>query len=202
MLRIDDLSIAGLPPLSFEVAPGQCLAIEGPSGCGKTRLLRAIADLDPADGYVFLDGVERQEIAAPLWRRRVRFMAAEPHWWAPTGRAHFAASAKLDRLLAALGLEGVDLERPVAELSTGERQRLALLRAVADHPSVLLLDEPTSALAATNAALVSEFIKFQILDGRIVVLVSHDRLQIERLATARLQLGGLPWPREAESAAA
>ena len=195
MLRIDYLSIAGLPPLSFEVAPGQCLAIEGPSGSGKTRLLRAIADLDPADGYVFLEGVERAEMTAPLWRRRVRFVSAEPAWWAPTPRAHFAAAAKLERLLAALGLEHLDLDRPVVELSTGERQRLALVRALADDPPVLLLDEPTS------AALASEFIKFQILAGRIVILVSHDPVQIERLTTARLHLSDLPWP-AGESAAA
>jgi ABC-type multidrug transport system ATPase subunit len=196
------LSIAGLPPLSFEVAPGQCLAIEGPSGCGKTRLLRAIADLDPAEGHVFLDGVERAEMAGPLWRRRVRFVSAEPAWWAATARAHFASAAKLERLLAALGLEHLDLDQPLAGLSTGERQRLALVRAVADEPPVLLLDEPTSALAATNAALASEFIKFQILAGRIVILVSHDALQIERLATARLHLTDLAWPPLSESAAA
>ncbi len=201
MLRIDYLSVVGLPPLSFEVAPGQCLAIEGPSGCGKTRLLRAIADLDPAAGYVFLEGVERAEMAGPLWRRRVRFVSAEPAWWAPTPRAHFATVAKLDRLLAALGLEHLDLDRPVTELSTGERQRLALVRAVADDPPVLLLDEPTSALGATNAALASEFIKFQILAGRIVILVSHDVVQIERLATARLQLAEV-WPHDRTSAAA
>lgn len=202
MLRIDHLLVAGLPPLFFEVAPGQCLAIEGPSGCGKTRLLRAIADLDPAEGCVFLEGIERAEIPGPLWRRRVRFVSAEPAWWAPTPRAHFAAAAKLDRLLAALALEHLDLDRPLAELSTGERQRLALVRALADDPPVLLLDEPTSALGATTAALASEFIKFQILAGRIVILVSHDAVQIERLATARLHLSEAPWPMGRQSVAA
>jgi UDP-glucose/iron transport system ATP-binding protein len=101
----------------------------------------------------------------------------------------------------------LNLDQPVAELSTGERQRLALVRALADDPPVLLLDEPTSALgAATNAALASEFIKFQILAGRIVILVSHDAVQIERLATARLHLSDVVWPRVrprvSESAAA
>jgi ABC-type multidrug transport system ATPase subunit len=187
VLRIDYLTIAGLPPLSFEVAAGQCLAIEGPSGSGKTRLLRAIADLDPAEGYVFLEGVERAEMPGPLWRRRVRYVSAEPAWWAATPREHLPP-ARLDRLLPALGLEPALLDCRVGELSTGERQRFNLVRALADDPPVLLLDEPTSALDGTNAALACEFIKFQILAGRIVLLVSRDSVQVERLATARLSL--------------
>lgn len=71
MLRVDYLAVPGLPALSFEVAAGECLAVEGPSGSGKTRLLRAIADLDPVQGYVHLDGVERSEMRGPEWRRHV-----------------------------------------------------------------------------------------------------------------------------------
>lgn len=188
MLKIDYLSLPGLPVLSFEIATGECLAVEGPSGSGKTRLLRAIADLDPADGYVFLEGVERRELPGPQWRRRVRYAAAEPGWWGATVREHFPSTAKLDRLLSAVGLDADVLERPVAELSTGERQRLGLIRAIADEPQVLLLDEPTSALDAQNAALAEELIRFQILAGRILILVSHDVGQINRLAHGHLVL--------------
>jgi ABC-type multidrug transport system ATPase subunit len=188
VLRIDYLSLPGLPPLSFEVAAGQCLAVEGPSGSGKTRLLRAIADLDPAEGYVFLEGVERRELPGPLWRRRVRYVSAEPAWWGTTPREHFSANGKLDRLLAAVALDPASLDRPLAELSTGERQRLGLLRAVIDEPQVLLLDEPTSALDSETAALTEELIKFQTLAGRILLLVSHNAAQIERLCHASLVL--------------
>jgi ABC-type multidrug transport system ATPase subunit len=202
MLRIDNLRVGGLPPLSFEVPAQECLAVEGPSGSGKTRLLRAIADLDPAEGYVTLEGVERREVPGPEWRRRVRYASAEPAWWAATAREHFPATAKLDRLLAALALDPALLDRPVAELSTGERQRLGLIRAVADEPRVLLLDEPTSALDAEAAALAEELIRFQMLAGRMVVLVSHDPQRIARLAHARLQLADVGRPRKPESAAA
>jgi len=188
VLRVDYLSVPGLPTLSFEVPAGECLAVEGPSGSGKTRVLRAIADLDPVDGYVLLDGVERGEVPGPDWRRRVRYASAEPAWWAPAAREHLPANAKADRLLTALGLDPAVLDWPLAELSTGERQRLAFLRALADEPRVLLLDEPTSALDPTSAALVEELIRFQLLADRIVLLVSHDAAQIERLAHARLQL--------------
>ena len=190
MLRVDYLTVAGLPPVSFEVAPHECLAVEGPSGAGKTRLLRAIADLDAADGFVYLDGEERREVPAPEWRRRVRYASAEPAWWAPRVREHFPAAAKLERLVLSVGLEPKLLDRPISELSTGERQRLGLVRAVADEPRVLLLDEPTSALDAQATALAEELIRFQILAGRMVVLVSHNSGQVVRLAHTRLRLPG------------
>ena len=117
-------------------------------------------------------------------------------------REHFPKSARLDRLLSALALDAGHLDRPLAELSTGERQRLGLIRALADEPRVLLLDEPTSALDAISAAMAEELIKFQLLAERIVLLVSHDMAQIERLAHARLQLAAaMPSPRTAGAAA-
>lgn len=189
MLRIDHLDVIVQPPLSFAVPDGECLAVEGPSGAGKTRLLRAIADLDPAKGYVFLDGAERGEMRAEEWRRRVRYVAAEPGWWAPAAAEHIPEGGRTARLVKMLGLEDRHLTQPLTELSTGERQRLALIRALADEPRALLLDEPTAALDTATAALVEELIRFECLSGRCVVLVSHDAAQIERLAHARLLLG-------------
>ena len=202
MLRVDYLSVGGLLPISFEVAAHECLAVEGPSGSGKTRLLRAIADLDAAEGYVYLEGAERREMPGPEWRRRVRYASAEPAWWGASAREHFPVTAKLDRLLSAVGLESGLLDRPISELSTGERQRLGLVRAIADEPRVLLLDEPTSALDPQDSALAEELIRFQILAGRFVILVSHNPQQIARLAHSRLVLGGRGQAPVFESAAA
>lgn len=209
MLRIDQLKAGAMPPLSFSVADGECLAIEGPSGIGKTRLLRAIADLDPAPGHVFLDGCERQEIPATQWRRKVRYCSAEPAWWTDTARPALAASAdelresggrgsRAGRLMASLGLEAALLDRPIAMLSTGERQRLALVRALADEPKVILFDEPTGALDPVSAGLVEEAIRYLLLSGRIILLVSHDARQVERLAHARLQLAQVPPARDGD----
>ena len=127
---------------------------------------------------------------APQWRRHVRYCAAEPAWWTDTPRSVFAEapSGRVERLLHALGLDAQALDRAVAALSTGERQRLALARGLLDEPQVLLLDEPTAALDPQSAALVEELIKYQTLAGRSAILVSHDRGQIERLAHARLLL--------------
>lgn len=199
MLRIEKLAATPLPALSFELADGECLAVEGPSGSGKTRLLRAIADLDPAPGRVFLDGIERNEFTGPQWRSRVRYCAAEPSWWTDTPRAALGmgeadvgdAGKWRQRLLSMLALSPVLVDRPIAQLSTGERHRLALVRGLIDDPRVVLLDEPTSALDQGSAALVEELVRYLLLSGRSVVLVSHDPRQVQRLAHARLQLSGL-----------
>lgn len=192
MLRVEHLRIGSLPPLSFEVADGECLAVEGPSGTGKTRLLRTLADLDPVDGQIFLDGAERAEMRPAAWRKLMRFAAAEPAWWTDTPRPAFPPDdpgrPRLARLLASLGLAEELLDRPVSQLSTGERQRLALARALIDEPRVLLLDEPSAALDPASAALVEEVIRYQLLSRRSVLLVSHDPAQIGRLAHARLLL--------------
>jgi ABC-type multidrug transport system ATPase subunit len=194
VLKVENLKVGSLPALSFEVARGECLAVEGPSGTGKTRLLRAIADLDQAPGYVSLDGASREEMSGPEWRKRVRYFSAEPGWWAATPREHFPlatpeAEPRLLRLLHAVGLEAEVLDLPVAQLSTGQRIRLALVRGLLDEPSVLLFDEPTGALDPASAALVAELIRFQLLAGRIVLLVSHNPDEVARLAHQRLLLG-------------
>jgi ABC-type iron transport system FetAB ATPase subunit len=191
VLKVDRLAIPGMPLLSFDVAAGECVAIEGPSGSGKTRILRCIADLDAAGGYVFFEGAERAEMTAPAWRRMVRYVSAEPAWWADTARRHVTRQPDLhrfERLLAPLGLKTATLDLPIAQLSTGERLRLGLARALADEPRVLLLDEPAAALDQQASALTEELIRFQMLQGRAIVLVSHDDAQIGRLAHKRLLL--------------
>ena len=202
MLRVETLRIAPLPSLTFEVAGGECLAVEGASGSGKTRLLRAIADLDPVAGLIFLDGAERGEVPAPQWRGLVRYVAAEPGWWSDTPRATFAPdrvdTGKLERQLANVGLTPLHLDRDIAQLSTGERSRLAFVRALQGEPKVLLLDEPTASLDPASTALVEEQVRFQLFAGRTVLLATHDTGLAQRLAHTRLML---PKPREAAAAA-
>lgn len=182
MLRVERLEVYGLQPVSLEVESGECIAVNGPSGSGKTLLLRAIADLDPVAGSVFLRQRERATMPAPEWRSHVRYAAAEPGWWEDTPRAHFSAVDGLDDKAAALGLGVGKLDQPLAELSTGERQRLALLRALENGPDILLLDEPTGSLDAGSTRQVEKLLKSLLKAGASIILVSHDPKQAARLA--------------------
>ena len=188
MLKVRGLTRPGLGPIDLDLSEGECVALTGPSGAGKTLLLRAIADLDPNDGQVMLKGAAREETPAPQWRRRVSYFAAESGWWEDTVAAHFADAEAARRLLPALGLGPQALNWRVDHLSTGERQRLALVRLLIQSPPVLLLDEPTSALDADTAKAVETVIKKRCEDGAAVLIVTHDGEQMKRLAGRRLHM--------------
>jgi phosphate-transporting ATPase len=104
MLSVRDLHRPNLLDASFELADGECIAVRGASGAGKTLLLRAIADLDPCEGSVELDGASRDLVAAPEWRAKVTYVPAEAGWWAETVAGHFAEWAGASALITALGL--------------------------------------------------------------------------------------------------
>ncbi len=181
MLALNGLNGPGFGPIDARVASGSCLAVMGASGSGKTRLLRAIADLDPAAGNCLLNDTPRASLPATEWRRRVAYVPAEPGWWAATAIEHFLDAAMCRELADRLGVEEAALGRPIEELSTGERQRLALVRALQFEPEALLLDEPTGPLDARTTELVEGEIRDQMRRGACVILVTHERAQTERL---------------------
>lgn len=182
MLQLENLRRAGVAPVSLSLESGACLAIMGPSGAGKSLLLRAICDLDPSDGDVTLDGRSRMDMSAPEWRRRVVYVPAESGWWSDTVRDHMSDVETALRLAIRLGFPETVLSWSVSRLSTGERQRLALVRALCLKPAVLLLDEPTAALDRDGVAAVEALVREQLGQAVSVVLVTHDRTQAERLA--------------------
>ena len=186
MLRVEHLQPPGLQPVSFTLDAGQCLAVRGRSGSGKSLLLRAIADLDPHDGDCWLDGRACQHTPAPQWRQQVRYLPAESGWWSDRVGDHFIDWAAVEPLLKPLGLGGDVHDWPVARLSTGERQRLALVRALNPAPRILLLDEPTSGLDEQAVMAVEQLIARQRDNGIGVLWVTHDDRQARRVASQAL----------------
>ncbi|HEY4066079.1 MAG TPA: ATP-binding cassette domain-containing protein [Burkholderiaceae bacterium] len=177
-------------PFELRLEPAECVAIVGRSGSGKSVLLRLIADLDPHEGDVRLDGRARSSWPAPAWRRQVVYQAAEPAWWAATVRAHLPAGslAQVEALLPALGLEAAQLDAEVTRLSTGERQRMALLRSLACAPRVLLLDEPTAALDQASTLAVEALLAARVQAGLSIAFVTHSREQAERVGQRLLEV--------------
>jgi ABC-type iron transport system FetAB ATPase subunit len=185
-------------PFTFDVRAGECIAIQGPSGAGKSVLLRMLADLDPHDGAALLDGCPAASMPAPAWRAAVVYQAAEPAWWEATASAHFTACDQdaVDAALAALGLPARLLDAELDRLSTGERQRLALVRSLARRPRVLLLDEPTAALDPDAVARVEALLRDGLARGMAVLIATHAGEQARRLAHRifRLEQGQLVAP--------
>ncbi|MBN2332308.1 MAG: ATP-binding cassette domain-containing protein [Deltaproteobacteria bacterium] len=191
-LTISNLRFHHLGPFSFQIPAGECLAISGPSGAGKTLMLRAIADLDPHGGNVTLDDCDCQSISAPQWRTRVALLPAESSWWYDSVGEHFTAVN--EEYFSFLGFNSSVVSWPITRLSSGERQRLALLRLLTNNPDALLLDEPTANLDGENTRLVEKLLSlYQQQTGASIFWVAHDHRQISRITTMhyRLEAGEL-----------
>ena len=197
----DGTSVTAVDGAGFEVARGGVVALIGPNGCGKSTLLRAIGGLlpidagrievegrpvvgpDPAIGFVF------QEPRLLPWRD-VRDNVAFP--LELTGVPEGDRRERADELLRVVALEAVAGERP-HRLSGGMRQRVAIARALALDPSILLLDEPFSALdALTRERFNVELLKLWDRTGRTIVLVTHDIREALFLADRVLVLSPRP----------
>lgn len=188
MLRLRQLAIPDQPPLNFTLTPGQILGLSGPSGSGKSRLLRALADLDPHGGEVWLDDSTQSATPAHRWRQQVMLVPAESQWWFDTVAEHFPNHEVGD--WQALGFDTDPSAWAIERLSTGEKQRLALLRALVYQPRVLLLDEPTANLDERARTRVEAWLLNAIRSSqRVAIWVSHDDVQLQRVSDQRLRLG-------------
>lgn len=187
--------------LDETVGPGECLALFGPSGSGKTTLLRILCGLDvpdlgriEANGEVWFDAASKTLV--PARRRRVG-MVFQDYALFPnmTIRQNlvFAARARQDRdrvegLLSFTGLESLADRRP-RMLSGGQRQRVALARALVSRPSLLLLDEPLSALDPTmRRDLQDLLVRVRTEFGVPTILVSHDVQEVLRTCDSVLRI--------------
>lgn len=184
---------AVLEDVSLEIPHGAFCAILGPSGAGKSTLADLmVRQLDPDQGRVLVDGVDLRDIVLDDLRREVLLVDQSPHLFNETIAANIAFAlpeatraqieaagrqAGLDELMARLP-QGYDTrtgERGLA-LSAGERQRIALARALLRRPSVLILDEPTSALDLKTEALITANLRASLPDATIIVITHKPAL--------------------------
>jgi putative spermidine/putrescine transport system ATP-binding protein len=177
-----------LEPVTLDVARGETLVFLGPSGCGKTTMLRIIAGLEKPDagGRVLFNDIDVTRI--PIERRNVG-MVFQSYALFPNmnvadnigyslkirGAGKAEREARIAELVALTGIEGLE-HRNIDQLSGGQRQRVALARAVAMRPTVLLLDEPLTALdAALRERLRGELDRLLRTLGITTIYVTHDQ---------------------------
>lgn len=189
-LVLDGLRSPLAGPFSLTLAPGAAAVITGRSGSGKSLFLRMVADLDVNNGEARLNGTRRTTLSAPSWRRRVAYVAADAGWWADRVADHLPPDRlqEAEALAERLGLERALVSVEVARLSSGERQRLALIRAILRDPEILLLDEPTGALDEGSTRRVEDLLHALMRDGKAIVMVTHDPALAERFGGARYEM--------------
>lgn len=188
LLSIHNLCFQDCGPLSLDLFKGECVGIRGHSGVGKTQLFRAVSDLICSTGEVAFDGSAKDFFAATLWRSKVTMLPTDSVWWYDDVAAHFKPSGGkkktfLEEMCEKVGLPPSIATWQVSRLSTGEKQRLALLRSLEIRPAILLLDEPTSALDIANTALVEALLLSLCKDENLSLMwVSHDEAQLRRVS--------------------
>lgn len=190
--------------VSFELYPGERLAVVGASGTGKSLLLRALAGLDPVQkGLIVFKGQSSESWLMPQYRAQIIYLHQRPALLEGTVEENIRYAYKLAAhrhkvynrkqiltYLELLGRTADFLERPTAALSGGESQIVAFLRALQLSPCVLLLDEPTASLdAETTRCLESLVHTWQVEHTeRAYIWTSHDPTQIQRVTDRQITL--------------
>ncbi|MFN3528129.1 MAG: ABC transporter ATP-binding protein, partial [Candidatus Altarchaeaceae archaeon] len=185
------INFMALKNINLEIEKGEYVSIAGASGSGKSTLLNLIGCLDsPTTGKIFIDGVDTSKMnedeKARIRRQKIGFvfqqynlilgLTAEENVALPMLFNHISKSDALKRareLLKKVGLEGKEKNKPM-ELSGGQQQKVAIARALANNPEILLCDEPTGNLDSNSGKIVIEILEQLNKEGKTLIIVSHD----------------------------
>ncbi len=204
LLEVKGLFASGMSqPVHLKVFAGQVWMVVGASGMGKSQFLKSLADLIEHEGEVRLKGVNQQTIVPNQWRKQVMYFSAETAWWRDTVVAHFDSPPD-KKLLQSIGLPSDILQKNPDDCSSGEKQRLALLRGLSYQPTILLLDEITANLDTEASIkveqLLQNYLKTSVLTvqtggekissppQKAIIWISHDTAQRQRMASEAQQL--------------
>jgi len=185
VLKVQDMQAEGMgSKISFSLSAGDMQMLTGPSGSGKSRLLKAIADLIPHSGQAWLNHQAQDALCPEKWRSQVMYFSAETAWWLESVAEHFEEPPS-EETLHSIGLTKGILTRHPDDCSSGEKQRLALLRGLALEPQVLLLDEITANLDFDSTlkveSLLNDYVGSNASTQRALIWITHDVMQAKRL---------------------
>ncbi|GAA6208491.1 taurine ABC transporter ATP-binding subunit [Cognatishimia sp. WU-CL00825] len=175
--------VQALQDVSLDLKQGELMSVLGPSGCGKTTLLNIVAGfLAPTSGQMLLNG---HSVHGPDAERGMVFQRGALFEWMNVrenvsfgprmaGQSEMQYGAEVDHLLEVVGLQDFK-EKAIYELSGGMQQRVALARCLANHPDVILMDEPLGALdALTREKMQSLVLKLWKETGKTIILITHS----------------------------
>ena len=188
-----------LKDISFQVCWGDRLTIIGPSGAGKTSLLRLLNRLsEPTSGSIYLEDLDYRKIPVRQLRRQIMLVSQEPKLLGMTVRDALAYPLFLQELKPAIIQQQVDiwmeqlhipedwLGRTELQLSVGQRQLVAIARALVVKPKILLLDEPTSALDAGRSAHVLQVLTELANNKQMTIIMVNHQLDIAQMFSDRV----------------
>ena len=185
--------------VSLFINKGDYLTIVGPSGSGKSTLLKLCSDLiSPTSGTITYDGRDLTTMDPESYRKEVGYCFQRPYLFAKTVRRNILFPydirglepdmSRIEYLFDLLHMPLNYMERRNDELSGGEMQRICLIRSLIFEPNVLLLDEVTSALDATNASIVENVIDELHKKGITIISITHNEEQSLRMANRRITI--------------
>lgn len=179
-----------LEDITFDIQKGEVLTITGPSGSGKSTLLKLIGSLfSPTEGEIIYKGKELELIDPEIYRKEVSYFFQNASLFDQTVKdnltfPYFIRDKEADEIYIKSYLEKVKIpeayyNKPVSELSGGEKQRVALVRNLLFQPEVLLLDEVTSSLDANNKAIIHSVLSDLNKEKQVtIVKITHDETEL------------------------
>jgi D-methionine transport system ATP-binding protein len=188
-----------LSDISFNVFSGSRIVIIGPSGAGKTSLFRLLNRLsEPTSGAIYLENQDYRTIGVIELRRQVMLVPQEPKLLGMTVKQalaypltlqqlpEFQIKKRLDTYMEKLHIPSDWLERTEVQLSVGQRQLVAIARALVTQPKILLLDEPTSALDAGIASHLVSVLTDEAVQSKMTILMINHQLDIAQQFCTRV----------------